>query len=68
MCEQPIGANPNVARGQFLAYKNAALANETPRCRLERVALDLANVSARRDLFNRLSLVCRKQARQPGAV
>jgi len=39
----------------LLAYKIAALANETPRCRLERVALDLANVAARRDLFNRLS-------------
>jgi methyltransferase (TIGR00027 family) len=39
----------------LLAYKIAVLANETPRCRLERVALDLANVSARRDLFNRLS-------------
>lgn len=39
----------------LLAYKIAVLANETPRCRLERVALDLANVAARRDLFNRLS-------------
>jgi methyltransferase (TIGR00027 family) len=39
----------------LLAYKIAVLANETPRCRLERVALDLANVAARRELFNRLS-------------
>src|SRR4030095_9767386 len=39
----------------LLAYKIAALANEPPRCRLERVALDLANVAARRDLFNRLN-------------
>ena len=39
----------------LLAYKIAVLANETPRCRLERVALDLANLAARRDLFNRLS-------------
>jgi O-methyltransferase involved in polyketide biosynthesis len=39
----------------LLAYRIAVLANETPRCRLERVALDLANVAARRDLFNRLS-------------
>jgi hypothetical protein len=39
----------------LLAYKIAVLANEIPRCRLERVALDLANVAARRDLFNRLS-------------
>ena len=40
---------------ELLAYKIAALANETPRCRLERIALDLANIAARRDLFNRLS-------------
>src|SRR6266446_3743112 len=39
----------------LLNYKIAVLANETPHCRLERVALDLANVAARRDLFNRLS-------------
>lgn len=39
----------------LLAYKIAVLAKETPRCRLERVALDLANLAARRDLFNRLS-------------
>jgi methyltransferase (TIGR00027 family) len=39
----------------LLAYKIAVLANETPRCRLERVALDLANVAERRDLFNRVS-------------
>jgi methyltransferase (TIGR00027 family) len=39
----------------LIAHKIAVLANETPRCRLERVALDLANVAARRDLFNRLS-------------
>jgi methyltransferase (TIGR00027 family) len=39
----------------LLDYKIAMLANETPRCRLERVAVDLANVAARRHLFNRLS-------------
>jgi len=39
----------------LLAYKIAVLADETPRCRLERVALDLANVAARRELFSRLS-------------
>ncbi len=38
----------------LFAYKIAVLANKTPRCRLERVALDLANVAARRDLFTRL--------------
>lgn len=39
----------------LLAYKIEVLANETPRCRLERVALDLADVAARRELFNRVS-------------
>lgn len=39
----------------LLAYKTAVLANETARCRLERVALDLASVAARRDLFRSLS-------------
>jgi len=39
----------------LLAYKIAVLADETPRCRLERVAVDLANVAARRELFSRLS-------------
>jgi methyltransferase (TIGR00027 family) len=45
---------------ELLADKTAALANETPRCRLERVALDLANVAARRDLFARLSQEARR--------
>ena len=40
---------------ELLAHKIAVLADEPPSCRLERVALDLANVAARRDLFNRLS-------------
>jgi methyltransferase (TIGR00027 family) len=39
----------------LLAYKIAVLGNETPRCRLERVPLDLANVAARRELFSRLN-------------
>lgn len=39
----------------LLAYKSGMLAGETPRCILERIALDLANVSARRELFGRLS-------------
>lgn len=38
----------------LLAYKEAKLAGEQPRCRLERVALDLADVEARQALFQRL--------------
>jgi methyltransferase (TIGR00027 family) len=37
----------------LLAYKTELLARETPRCLLERVALDLSDVAARRDLFAR---------------
>jgi len=40
---------------EILAYKTEQLASETPRCVLERVPLDLSNVAARRDLFDRLS-------------
>lgn len=40
---------------EILAYKTEQLAGETPRCVLERVALDLSNVAARRELFDRLS-------------
>lgn len=39
---------------ELFAYKQTILGNEKPVCRLERVALDLADVSARRDLFARL--------------
>jgi methyltransferase (TIGR00027 family) len=39
----------------ILAYKTEQLAHETPRCILERVALDLSNIPARRDLFGQLS-------------
>jgi methyltransferase (TIGR00027 family) len=39
----------------LLAYKTEQLAGETPRCVLERVALDLSNVAARRELFDGLS-------------
>jgi len=38
----------------ILTYKEEKLKGETPKCRLERVKLDLSNVSARRDLFSRL--------------
>jgi methyltransferase (TIGR00027 family) len=40
---------------EMIDYKNEMLAGETPRCQLERVAMDLANVPARRELFARLS-------------
>src|SRR5439155_21795665 len=39
----------------LLAYKASILGDEKPRCRLERIALDLANVAARRELFGRLA-------------
>jgi methyltransferase (TIGR00027 family) len=38
----------------LVAYKHEVLANDTPKCRLERVALDLADVNARRELFARV--------------
>src|SRR5262249_16508798 len=38
----------------ILAYKEEVLAGEKPRCALERVRLDLADVAARRELFDRL--------------
>jgi methyltransferase (TIGR00027 family) len=38
----------------LLSYKEEALAGEKPRCALERVRLDLADVAARRELFARL--------------
>lgn len=40
---------------EMIEYKSEMLARETPRCRLERVAADLANVSARRELFERVN-------------
>ncbi len=39
---------------EIVAYKEEVLASETPRCRLQRIALDLANVPARRQLFSEL--------------
>jgi methyltransferase (TIGR00027 family) len=36
----------------MIDYKEQALAGEKPRCRLERVSLDLSNVPARRELFS----------------
>jgi methyltransferase (TIGR00027 family) len=39
---------------ETIAYKEAALAGESPRCALERVPLDLTDRAARRSLFDRL--------------
>ena len=39
---------------EILSYKEAILANEEPRCRLERIRLDLSDARARRALFAEL--------------
>ena len=39
---------------EIVSYKEKILANEKPRCRLERVSLDLSDVPARRELFAQL--------------
>jgi methyltransferase (TIGR00027 family) len=44
----------------LLAYKQEVLAGEKPVCKLERVPLDLANASARRELFDRLGETAKK--------
>jgi len=40
---------------EIISYKEQILSSETPRCRLERVGLDLSDVDARRRLFSELS-------------
>jgi len=40
---------------ELLAHKEEVLRGEEPACKLERVALDLADVSARRELFAKLA-------------
>jgi methyltransferase (TIGR00027 family) len=45
---------------ELLAYKQEVLAKETPRCALERIPLDLSNVSARREMFDRLGRDAKK--------
>jgi methyltransferase (TIGR00027 family) len=40
---------------EMIDYKKGVLASETPHCRLERVAMDLANISARRELLARVN-------------
>ena len=45
---------------ELLAYKEEVLAGETPRCALERVALDLSDVAKRRALFAQVGASARK--------
>ncbi|HXZ42932.1 MAG TPA: SAM-dependent methyltransferase [Terriglobales bacterium] len=40
---------------EVISYKEEVLANEIPRCRLERIALDLSDIDARRALFANLN-------------
>jgi methyltransferase (TIGR00027 family) len=40
---------------EIVSYKEDILANEKPRCQLERVSLDLSDLAARRELFARLN-------------
>lgn len=44
----------------LLAHKEQVLAGDTPRCHLERVALDLSDRSSRRQLFARLGATSRR--------
>ncbi|MGZ4840671.1 MAG: class I SAM-dependent methyltransferase [Candidatus Angelobacter sp.] len=44
----------------MIDYKEEVMAGEKPRCALERVRLDLADVGARRELFQRLGNSARK--------
>ncbi|HEV2287986.1 MAG TPA: SAM-dependent methyltransferase [Candidatus Acidoferrales bacterium] len=44
---------------EMIGYKSEMLAQETPRCRLERVSLDLSDEAKRRELFARLDGNCR---------
>jgi len=40
---------------EIVSYKDEILSNEAPRCRLERISLNLLEVSARRELFSDLN-------------
>lgn len=40
---------------ELISYKQEVLAGETPRCRLERVSLDLSDLAGRRQLFEGLN-------------
>lgn len=45
---------------ELLTYKEEVLKSETARCRLERVAMDLSNMAARRALFERVGREAKK--------
>jgi len=45
---------------ELFAYKEGVVQGEKPACALERIGLDLSNVSARRELFDRLGESARK--------
>jgi len=45
---------------EIIAYKEAILANEEPRCRLERICLDLSDAEARRTLLAELDRRAKK--------
>lgn len=45
---------------EIISYKEDILANEIPGCRLERIALDLSDLEARRRLFEELDLQAKK--------
>ena len=43
---------------EILAYKEEVLTADVPKCQLERIPLDLSNVSSRRELFDQLGRRC----------
>jgi methyltransferase (TIGR00027 family) len=45
---------------EMIAYKEDVLRNERPQCSVERIGLDLAQLDARRELFDRLAGQARK--------
>jgi len=45
---------------ELISYKQKVLAHETPRCRLERISLDLSDVPARQKLFAQLNTCATK--------
>ncbi|MFL5344161.1 MAG: class I SAM-dependent methyltransferase [Hyalangium sp.] len=55
MAVPPSLAWVEVDQAPVIAHKSEVLANETPRCRLERVPLDLLDTASRRQLLSRVS-------------
>jgi methyltransferase (TIGR00027 family) len=45
---------------EMISYKQERLRKDVPRCRLERIALDLANIEGRRKLFARVNAAASK--------